>query len=235
MSSNNKVGIWNMKRFMRFALAFALALPAGAYAADMAKLTMETRQITQGTDQTSTMVWWLTHAFWDTSLTANTAVTPAVRTQLMAALDEYLVFAVARVKPGASGAMEGRPSTELLENAKLEVNGKAIAAVAPAAVKPNAQAVLSSFKPALAGALGPIGAGMEFILYPNKQGTAKLVDELQAGQVSFALYEQTYKWRLPLGSLLPGKLDPKTNEDFPGNYQFNPYTGDKLADKLVVK
>jgi hypothetical protein len=43
------------------------------------------------------------------------------------------------------------------------------------------------------------------------------------------LYDQTYRWRTPLGSLLPVKVDAKTGEEFPGNYSFNPYTGEKLS------
>ena len=37
------------------------------------------------------------------------------------------------------------------------------------------------------------------------------------------------RYRLPLGSLFPPAVDPKTGESFPGNYHFNPFTGDKLT------
>ena len=51
----------------------------------------------------------------------------------------------------------------------------------------------------------------------------------QAGTLQVSLYDQVYRWRTPLGSLLPAKVDAKTGEEFPGNYSFNPYTGEKLS------
>jgi hypothetical protein len=32
-----------------------------------------------------------------------------------------------------------------------------------------------------------------------------------------------------LASLLPKKIDRKTKEEFPGNFDYNPYSGDKLS------
>jgi hypothetical protein len=39
------------------------------------------------------------------------------------------------------------------------------------------------------------------------------------------------RYRLPIGSILPPALDPKTGESFPGSYHFNPYTGGKLVPR----
>jgi hypothetical protein len=41
-----------------------------------------------------------------------------------------------------------------------------------------------------------------------------------------------FKFRLPLGSLLPPKFDPNTHEKFPGNYIYSPYTGSKLVNDV---
>ena len=35
-------------------------------------------------------------------------------------------------------------------------------------------------------------------------------------------------WWIPLGSLLPPKYDSETGEKFPGNYNYNPFTGIRL-------
>jgi hypothetical protein len=73
---------------------------------------------------------------------------------------------------------------------------------------------------------------MEFVVYPAKaaDGTPT-VDAAQAGTLKIKLYDQAFSWRLPLGSLLPAQFDKKTGEEFPGNYQFNPFTGDKLGTR----
>jgi hypothetical protein len=69
---------------------------------------------------------------------------------------------------------------------------------------------------------------MELIVYPAVVDGQRLNDPLKPGAFQFAVYDQTFRWRTPLASLLPKKIDPKSKEEFPGNYLYNPYTGDKL-------
>jgi hypothetical protein len=45
------------------------------------------------------------------------------------------------------------------------------------------------------------------------------------------LYDAKFTWRLPLPRLLPAKVDPRTGQEFPGDYLFNPYTGESLVVK----
>jgi hypothetical protein len=66
------------------------------------------------------------------------------------------------------------------------------------------------------------------VVFPAKADGKPLIDALQTGSVQVSLYDQTYRFRTPLGSLLPVKVDAKTGEEFPGNYSFNPFTGEKL-------
>lgn len=41
--------------------------------------------------------------------------------------------------------------------------------------------------------------------------------------------DQALRYHLPLGSVLPAVVDPRTGDSFPGNYHFNPFTGEKLT------
>jgi hypothetical protein len=77
---------------------------------------------------------------------------------------------------------------------------------------------------------GQVGQSLELVIYPAKVDGKLVVDASQSGTLQLKLYEETFKWRLPLGSLLPAKVDAKTGESFPGNYQFNPFTGNKLGN-----
>ncbi len=95
----------------------------------------------------------------------------------------------------------------------------------------GAQTVLATLKPLIAGMLGQFGKGIQFVVYPSKQGGQRLIDPKKPGSFDYTLFDQTYHWRLPLASLLPPKIDPKTKEEFPGNYDFNPYTGAKLSSQ----
>jgi hypothetical protein len=79
--------------------------------------------------------------------------------------------------------------------------------------------------------LGSFGKSMELLVYPNRQDGKPLLDERRPGAFRYTLYDQAFNWRLPLPSLLPPRVDPKTNEEFPGNYDYNPYTGGKLQTR----
>ena len=49
------------------------------------------------------------------------------------------------------------------------------------------------------------------------------------------LGDATYRWRLPLGSLLPPRYDAKTGEKFSGNYLYSPFTGKELTTKAPAE
>jgi hypothetical protein len=72
---------------------------------------------------------------------------------------------------------------------------------------------------------------MQLVIYPSKQGNQRLIDPTKPGSFEYTFYEKTFHWRTPLASLMPKKTDPKTHEEFPGNFAFNPYTGSKLSSK----
>jgi hypothetical protein len=221
-----------MKRGLLAALWMASALGIStASAAGLQDLIRETQRASEAGGQL-TMVWWMPVQFWDESLKANPAVPAEARTQVLAALADYNIIAMLRAKPGAAGFSDIQPKAELLKNVRVEANGKVIEPMTPEQVSPAAQLLLSQLKPAMGAMAGQVGAAMEFVVYPAKGADGKLlVDPLQSGNLTIKLYEENFALRLPLGSLLPVKLDKKSGEEFPGNYQFNPYTGDKLATK----
>ena len=215
-----------MRRLSHFALC-ALLFISGARAADLQKIVQDSQRLAQSGNQ-MTMVLWMPPAFWEASIDNNPTITADARQQILSALGDYSVFAVVRAKSGLGGVVEASSKDEILKNAKLEIGGKLIEPVAPEAISPAAQTLLATLKPSFAGMLGSFGKSMELLVYPNRQDGKPLLDEHKAGAFRYTLYEQAFNWRLPLPSLLPPRVDPKTSEEFPGNYEFNPFTGGKL-------
>jgi hypothetical protein len=215
-----------MLRKLAVALVLALAMTAQTRAVDIQQLTRETQRISQASQQL-TLVWWMPQALWEASLSGSSMLTPDGRAQVLAALQDYTIFVIARAKL-TMATLDARPKAEMLSNARLEVDGKTIDSLAPEQLTPTAQAILVSIKPIFAAMLGKLGQSVEMVIYPSKQGDQRLLDPLKPGSFTYTLYDQTFTWKLPLGSLLPPKVDPKTSEEFPGNYQYNPYTGEPL-------
>ena len=71
---------------------------------------------------------------------------------------------------------------------------------------------------------------MEIMLVPatNKAG-ARIADATKDGSFSVHVNDLSFRYHLPLGSILPPAVDPRSGDTFPGNYHFNPFTGDKLG------
>lgn len=213
----------------RHALFLCASLLSGAQAgaANLQDLVRDTQRVTTANGEITSLMW-LPQQFWDESMKANPAVPQQMREQMVAAMSDYAVFAVARAKVGLGGVSDPQPKAELIKNLKVQLNGKEIQPLDPAAVSAVAQSLLGGMKPALAANAGPLGQAMELVIFPAKAEGKPLIDAMQTGVLQVTFFDQTYKWRLPLGSVLPARVDAKTGEEFPGNYQFNPYTGDKL-------
>ncbi len=210
------------------ALILAVTLGASVRATDMSEFIHDTqRTLNQGNQVT--LVWWIPPEFWDVSMATSPNVSAQTAQEIRSAFRDYQVFAVVRATAGLQGLTDLQSKADLVSNARLEVGGKPIAAVAPEQVPAGMQAMLGALKPMLSNMLGQFGKSMELIVYPGVADDKKLIDSLKPGTFEFSLYDQTFHWRTPLASLLPKKIDRKTKEEFPGNFDYNPYSGDKLS------
>jgi hypothetical protein len=215
---------------------FAASLLAGlvflgtARAADLRAFVGETQQSTTAAQQ-FTLVWWIPVEFWDLSLAANPNVPTSSAAQIREVFHDYQVFALIRATMSLQGLTGVATRADLLANARLEIDGKATPPLDADKVPPGVQAILGAMKPMLAGIMGPLGQSIELVVYPAVADGHRLMDPMKPGSFQYALYDQTFHWRLPLASLLPKKWDPKSKEEFPGNYDYNPFTGDKLSAK----
>jgi hypothetical protein len=207
---------------------FWLASGGAAQAADIQELVRETQRNTS-TEGRITLVWWMPVQFWEESLKSNPAIPEAARAQVIGALADYHVIALLRAEAGIAGLTGVQPKAELLKNSSVTFDGRVIEPLAPEQVSPAAQLLLSQLKPGMAAMIGQMGQSLEFVVYPASLDGKPVMNPLLPGNLQVKLYDQTFQWRLPLGSLLPPRRDPKSGEQFPGNYLFNPFTGEKLA------
>jgi hypothetical protein len=207
-----------------------LALLSRAGAADLREFIHETQQSVTVAQQL-TMAWWIPPEFWDLSMAANPNLSAANAAEIRNSFHDYQVFAVVRANVGIQGLTGAASKADLLANSHFQIGGKAIAAIEPDKVPTGVQTMLGAMRPLIGSMLGQLGQSMELIVYPAVVDGQRMNDPLKTGAFQFMVYDQTFHWRLPLASLLPKKIDPKSNEEFPGNYLYNPYTGDKLRVK----
>jgi hypothetical protein len=218
------------RKFTRAAFAVILLGAAAARATDMQQLVQETQKMSHESEHL-TLVWWIPQEFWETSLNSNPNVSPEARKQMLSALEDFQIVALFRAKAGINGLTEVPAKEDMLANARFDLNGKAIEPLDVAKISVGAQTLVATLKPLLSGMLGQLGQGMQLVVYPSKLDGKRLIDPNKPGGFQYTLYDQNFRWRLPLASLLPKKLDPATKEEFPGNFDYNPYTGGKLVSK----
>lgn len=218
-----------MKKTIAIA-AFIASTVASLTAVDMQQLVQDTQRFTQEA-RVGKMVWWIPSEFWEVTLEQDPGLTKQQKKEFVAALDDYTAFVVTHSTSGTFGGMTNTGRKEIEENIALVVEGNQMLPLTNDEMSPDASAFYAMMKPMMAQMLGQFGQGMEFFIYSNKRKGKLIIDPKAEGTFYFECFGDRYDWRLPLGSLLPPKVDLDTGETFPGNYKFNPFTGSKLIVK----
>jgi hypothetical protein len=214
-----------------FVLVIAF-LSLSARSADLQKVIQDTQRMAQEPSRV-TLVWWIPTEFWDLALKNNPQATVEARAQFTKAMSDYLVFAVVSADMGPLGGMSPKDRAAIEANTTLLVGGNVIAPLTKDTMSADALNFVTIMKPLMANMLGQVGQGMEFLVYPNPPKGAEKISAVKPGSFSYTAFGHRYDWSLPIGSLLPPKIDEKTKQIFPGDYLFNPYTGEKLSKTPV--
>ena len=176
-----------------------------------------------------TIVMWMPEQYWEASLGSNPRLTQVGKEEFLDAVRPYTIVAVVDAKVGITGALSF--SETLAADVKLEDDaGNVYEPIDPQAQSGDIKNMLQTLKPVFANAMGPFGAHLEVLVFPaNRKDGKRIADPIKDGFLVVRVADQRFRYRLPLGSLLPAMIDKRTGETFPGNYHFNPYTGDKLG------
>jgi len=201
---------------------------------DLRALVRET-QITSESPNELTMVWWLPEQFWQASLRDRL---PANQVdEVLKVVRRYTMIAVVDGRIGPLGGMSFIPEETVRTNVTLkDAAGVNYPPLGESSLDPDMKNLVQAMKPIVANMLGAIGQNTHFVVFPSKSADGRPVaDAASKGTLWVIVGGKEFRYRLPLGSLLPPKYDPGTGERFPGNYDFNPFTGTKLGTESPNK
>lgn len=180
-----------------------------------------------------TIVWWMLPEFWRAAMSASGTVPVDKIDEMIKSISDINILAVIDAKIGGFGGADYAPAETLKKNLSVfDGQGKALAMIPDEKQSSSTKNMLAIMKPVMGNMLGEFGKNVTFFVFEGKnQDGSRRVDPAKPGSFLVKLNVEEFRWRLPLGSLLPQKICPKCKEAFPGNYNYCPFD----ATALVVE
>ena len=179
-----------------------------------------------------TVSMWMPDEFWRIALKNSGRMTDKGIADYIAVMHPYILIAVMDAQRGIT-AFRYTDADTLVNEATIEdLHGNTYRPLAPDAIAEDIRNLIQTMRPLLSNMMGAMGQHMEFLVFPSMNKDGRFIgDPKSDGSLTLHLGEVALRYRLPIGSILPPALDPKTGESFPGSYHFNPYTGGKLVPR----
>lgn len=196
---------------------------------DVNALIQETQR-TRQTDNEMILVWWIPLDYWRISFEQNPNMTAAQRESFLDVLRPYILVMAVDSKMGMFGGFTFEPEATLLDNIELvDRAGVQYRPLRSDMIDADIKNLLSMMKPVMANMFGPLGQNMHFVLFPakNKKGQDIALPDRE-GALTIRIRNNEFKWRLPLGSVVPPKACPADGEKLNGAWKFCPWHGLKL-------
>lgn len=188
-------------------------------------------QKTHGDQEELYLLLWLPLEYWSSSFArAGESGESKSTREMLELLSEYTIFAAVKGNPSAFGRSTYADESELRRMIRItDTAGESYQPLEPEQIDKDMRTLLQMLRPIFAKMAGSVGENAHFILFPGKNRSGRtLVDATGSGWLRVRFDNINLDYRLPLGSLLAPKRDPATGETFPGNYDYNPFTGTQL-------
>jgi hypothetical protein len=188
--------------------------------------------LTRSVDGKLTISMWLPDEFWRIALKSSGRTTDKGIADIVSIMHPYVLVAVMDAQKGITNFRYTDTDTLINETTIEDSHGNTYRPLALDSVAEDIRNLIQTMRPLLANMMGAMGQHMEFLVFPSVDNGGHLIaDPMSDGSLTLHVGDTVMRYRLPIGSLLPPALDPKTGESFPGNYHFNPYTGGKLVQR----
>ncbi|HRJ73422.1 MAG TPA: hypothetical protein PLS03_14450 [Terrimicrobiaceae bacterium] len=225
MKSLRMIGGWKHRIAPLVAALFGVS--AALADIDFAKLSQETAQSHRDSKE-FVFVWWIPTAILEVAMKAGLRSSEAERNKILKLVDGYTIFAVAHFRFGTHGEVAVMSREDLMETSVFRVGNQVVPPEDEALMPYTVFQAINLLRPLTSQLVGGVDQGYHFIVYPNRKAGKPMISPDQAGRFEYSVGGRDFRWKLPLGSVLPPMVDPITGEVFPGNYRYNPFTGGEL-------
>lgn len=177
-----------------------------------------------------TLLWWIPEEFWRLAVSQDPTVTEEGIEEFLSVLRPYTIVVAVDGKIGAFGGLTYTPEEELFSMIRIQDSeGISYAPLYGDEVDPNVENFMAMLKPIFSNMAGAMGENMNFFVFPAETDDGgKIADPGSEGTFKVLIGDEEFRWKLPLGSLLPPKVCPRCGEKLSGAYKYCPYDGVKL-------
>ena len=213
----------------RISAADKKADPKAEQKFDLHALTQELSR-TKKVGDSVLLVFWFPQEFFKASVQDSARLTDDQKAQYAQALSPYTTIAVIDAKEGGFGTLTYKSEAEVRDEIRFfDSQGKAHEPLVEDDISGEARVILGAFKPIMTNMMGPMGKNLHLFFFPVKGDDGKaLFDVKSKGAVTVKVGTDEFRWRLPLGSLLPPKICSKCQEKCNGAWDFCPWCGNHL-------
>jgi hypothetical protein len=202
---------------------------------DVEAILKDTQQ-TSTAEKTLTIAWWIPEQFWRAAMAQNPDSSPERVEAIVKPLRGYTIVAVIDAKTGLLATLEYTPDATLAAEVSIKDRAGNIYAPLPEnQIDGNTKTLLAVMKPLLTNMLGALGQNLHFFVFPaqSKDGNP-IAEATKEGLFYVEVGKKEFRWKLPLGSVLPTKTCPTCKETLSGAYKYCPYDGTKLPEPASV-
>jgi hypothetical protein len=223
-------------KLLFIAMAVVFILSSGATLAFSQDSQIDLNALIQETQKRSdkpgemTFIWWIPEEYWQASLAQNPNMTATQIEDFVKVFRPYTIIAVVDGTIGSYGKVEYKAETDIRGNlAFMDGKGNKYLPLTEEEINADTKSFLTMMKPMLTNALGPLGENMHFFIFPARgQDGQETAAAKKEGTFLIKLGEREFRWKLPLGSLLPPKICPTCHEELNGAYKYCPWDGTQL-------
>jgi hypothetical protein len=231
MKNSNAPRYFRTQMCVLVGLFFSLLLSCAAQdnTVDLSTLTRETQKSIHK-EHKLTIVWWIPDDFWRAALAANPDVSAKQTESMIKVVHPYTLVAVVDGEFGPFGSITYVNEKSTRDHLTIfDNNGKEYKPLDNSEVNGDLENLLDGMKPMLGRMLGPLGKNFNFYVFPGTAKNGKMIaNPKEESTFTVQNEDQKFKWRLPLGSLLPTKTCSKCSENLSGAFKFCPYDGTAL-------
>ncbi len=213
---------------MFFALSAVTLAGEKTFEDKLLKMVDETKRTVGGDlpDETAAYAWWLPPSMWKMMLQNKGLDANEQYNAYSEIMGKYHVFLLGYRGDDGSGEVSLFPVEKIQSMARLvSDSGKPYMPL----INDEAQKDALKIEAALLDVIGEVSDTLHVVMYPTKGPQQEdTISPQQHGQISLAMGELKFKWRLPLSAAVPPVVCPKCHEEFVGSYRFCPYDGTEL-------